>query len=81
MTLHPFGPGSLRKGAEMPMTNSDLVPRWVGLSTRTALPAAAVDVAAIAIALGRNRRTEWSDSDDTLDRVLRYLKRDWGYTW
>lgn len=83
MTLHRFDPGARRKDAEMPSAEGaeSVVPYRLGLSTRTALRQPAMDIAAVAIALGRNRHTEWSGSDDTLDRVLRYLKRDNGYHW
>src|SRR3954470_3384311 len=83
MTLHRFDTGSHRKETEMLLAEGSrsFVPYRMGLSAKTVLPTAALDVAAIAITMGRSRHIEWSDSDDTLDRVLRYLKRDWEYRW
>lgn len=59
----------------------DLVPRRVGLAVATPLPKAATTAAATAIALGRFRGTEWSERDETLNRVLAGLKKQWGHTW
>lgn len=59
----------------------DLIPRRVGLSVATPLPKAAMTAAATAIALGRFRGADWSERDETLDRVLAGLKEKWGHAW
>lgn len=59
----------------------DLMPRRMGLSPKTTLPAAAAIAGATAIAFGRFRHVEWSTDDEVLEAVLTRLKQDWGYTW
>lgn len=56
-------------------------PRRVGLAQETVLPSGASTAAAAAIMLGRGRGIPWSTSDDMLDRVLAYLKQEWGHSW
>lgn len=56
-------------------------PRRVGLAQETLLPSGASSAASAAIVLARTRGIPWSTSDDTLHRVLAYMKQEWGHSW